>query len=62
MLCGGEAGIRTLGGRMPLDGFQDRSFKPLSHLSNYLYPIYNDSPKNEYPTITHKMPYITREF
>lgn len=29
---GGEAGIRTLGG-LPLNGFQDRRFRPLSHLS-----------------------------
>lgn len=29
---GGEAGIRTLGG-FPLNGFQDRRFRPLSHLS-----------------------------
>ncbi len=32
---GGEAGIRTLGG-FPLNGFQDRRFRPLSHLSNTL--------------------------
>jgi hypothetical protein len=32
-LYGGEAGIRTLGG-LPLNGFQDRRFRPLSHLSN----------------------------
>ncbi len=31
-LTGGEAGIRTLGG-LPLNGFQDRRFRPLSHLS-----------------------------
>lgn len=31
--AGGEAGIRTLGGGSPLNGFQDRHFKPLSHLS-----------------------------
>jgi hypothetical protein len=31
-LIGGEAGIRTLGGS-PLNGFQDRRFQPLSHLS-----------------------------
>ncbi len=30
---GGEAGIRTLGGGSPLNGFQDRRFRPLSHLS-----------------------------
>ena len=29
---GGEAGIRTLGGSR-LNGFQDRRFRPLSHLS-----------------------------
>jgi hypothetical protein len=29
----GETGIRTLGGGLALDGFQDRCFKPLSHLS-----------------------------
>ncbi len=29
---GGEAGIRTLG-RSPFNGFQDRRFRPLSHLS-----------------------------
>ena len=31
-MIGGEAGIRTLGG-LPLNGFQDRRFRPLSHLS-----------------------------
>ena len=31
-LCGGEGGIRTPG-RSPFNGFQDRRFKPLSHLS-----------------------------
>ncbi len=30
---GGEAGIRTLG-RLPFNGFQDRRFRPLSHLSD----------------------------
>ncbi len=29
---GGETGIRTLGG-FPLNGFQDRRYRPLSHLS-----------------------------
>ncbi len=29
---GGEIGIRTLGG-LPLNGFQDHRFRPLSHLS-----------------------------
>ncbi len=29
---GGEGGIRTPGG-LPLNGFQDRRFRPLSHLS-----------------------------
>tara|TARA_B100000989_G_C19516392_1_gene461887 strand:- start:1594 stop:1956 length:363 start_codon:yes stop_codon:yes gene_type:complete len=33
LLSGGEAGIRTLGG-LPLNGFQDRRFRPLSHLSS----------------------------
>ncbi len=32
-LFGGEAGIRTLGGLQTLNGFQDRRFQPLSHLS-----------------------------
>ena len=32
IIDGGEAGIRTLGG-FPLNGFQDRRFRPLSHLS-----------------------------
>ncbi len=31
---GGEAGIRTLGGGVPLNGFQDRRLQPLSHLSS----------------------------
>ncbi len=37
---GGEAGIRTLG-RSPFNGFQDRRFRPLSHLSDWrkYYPI-----------------------
>ena len=30
---GGETGIRTLGGLLTLNGFQDRRLKPLSHLS-----------------------------
>ncbi len=30
--CGGEGGIRTRG-RLPFDGFQDRSIRPLWHLS-----------------------------
>ncbi len=38
---GGEAGIRTLGGGLPLNGFQDRRFKPLSHLS--LETHYNEA-------------------
>ena len=34
-LCsvGGEAGIRTLGGLLTHDGFQDRCIQPLCHLS-----------------------------
>ena len=31
---GGERGIRTPG-RFPVNGFQDRRFRPLSHLSGY---------------------------
>ncbi len=34
MYFGGEAGIRTLGGGVPLNGFQDRRLQPLSHLSS----------------------------
>jgi hypothetical protein len=30
---GGEAGIRTLGGLLTLNGFQDRRIQPLCHLS-----------------------------
>ena len=33
MMNGGEGGIRTHGG-LPLNGFQDRRFRPLSHLSD----------------------------
>jgi hypothetical protein len=36
---GGEAGIRTLGG-LPLNGFQDRRFQPLSHLSFHIAIVY----------------------
>ena len=35
---GGEGGIRTPG-RLPPNGFQDRRFRPLSHLSK---PEYED--------------------
>ena len=31
-VCGGERGIRTPG-RFPVNGFQDRRFRPLSQLS-----------------------------
>ena len=31
---GGEGGIRTHG-RLPFNGFQDRRFRPLSHLSRF---------------------------
>jgi hypothetical protein len=31
-MIGGEGGIRTPG-RLPVNGFQDRRFRPLSHLS-----------------------------
>ena len=30
---GGEGGIRTPGRVLPFNGFQDRRFRPLSHLS-----------------------------
>lgn len=40
-MSGGEAGIRTLGGGVPLNGFQDRRFKPLSHLSKQWTQEYN---------------------
>ncbi len=52
---GGEAGIRTLGGLQTLNGFQDRRFRPLSHLSVraryntasfFYFPVfYNNFPK-----------------
>jgi hypothetical protein len=32
-MLGGETEIRTLGGLLTHDGFQDRCLKPLSHLS-----------------------------
>jgi len=37
---GGEGGIRTHGG-LPLDGFQDRSIRPLWHLpkENVILPL-----------------------
>ena len=38
---GGETGIRTLGGGVPLNGFQDRRFRPLSHLSEQYIMQYN---------------------
>lgn len=33
----GEAGIRTLGRGVPFNGFQDRRFRPLSHLSHCVW-------------------------
>ncbi len=38
LVNGGEGGIRTPG-RLPPNGFQDRRFRPLSHLSK---PEYED--------------------
>lgn len=35
---GGETGIRTLGA-LRHDGFQDRCFRPLSHLSKFIFFI-----------------------
>ncbi len=34
---GGEAGIRTPGGLIALNGFQDRRLKPLGHFSALFY-------------------------
>ncbi len=45
---GGEGGIRTPG-RLPPNGFQDRRFRPLSHLSK---PEYEDCEIRINPTIT----------
>ena len=33
----GEGGIRTHGGDKPHNGFRDRPFQPLRHLSNAAY-------------------------
>ena len=45
---GGEGGIRTPG-RLPPNGFQDRRFRPLSHLSK---PEYEDCEIRINPAIT----------
>ena len=49
LINGGEGGIRTHG-RLPYDGFQDRSVRPLRHLSA---PEFTASPPPLHPTSGH---------